>query len=75
MDSRAARVLQVRVALGAKVGARVTLVSSEEQHLLSHIGQSGEVTSLNDDGTISVRWANGDESTVEIVRSRLEVHS
>jgi hypothetical protein len=73
MDSRGSRVLQARVALGGKVGARVTLVSTEEPHLLTKIGEAGEVKSLNDDGTVTVQWDRGDESSVDVLSSHVEV--
>jgi hypothetical protein len=74
VDSRGSRVLQARVALGGKVGARVTLLSTEEPHLLAKIGEAAEVRSLNDDGTITVHWDRGDESSIDVLNSRVEVH-
>jgi hypothetical protein len=74
VDSRGSRVLQARVALGGKVGARVTLLSTDEPHLLAKIGQAAEVMSLNDDGTITVHWDLGDESSIDILNSRVAVH-
>ena len=73
VDARGARVLEVRLALGGKVGVRVTLVSTEEPDLQARIGEEGEVKGLNDDGTITVHWDRGDESTVDVLNSRVEV--
>jgi hypothetical protein len=73
VDVRGARVLEVRLALGGKVGVRVKLVSTEEPDLQARIGEEGEVKGLNDDGTITVRWDRGDESTVDVLNSRVEV--
>ena len=73
MDRRGARVLQVRLALGGKVGARVTLLSTEAQDLLAKIGEAGEVKSLNDDGTISVDWDRGGRSSIDLSNSEVEV--
>ena len=75
MDPRGARVLQVRLALGGKVGARVTLVSTKAQDLLAKIGQAGEVKSLNDDGTIIVDWDSGGRSSVDLSNSEVEVQA
>jgi hypothetical protein len=75
VDSRGARVLQVRLALGGKVGVRITLLSSEEADLLARIGEAGEVKSLNEDGTITVHWDRGDESTIDVLSSHVEVRS
>ena len=75
MDPRGARVLQVRLALGGKVGARVTLLSTEAQDLLAKIGQAGEVKSLNDDGTIIVDWDSGGRSSVDLSNSEVEVQA
>ena len=73
MDPRGARVLQVRLALGGKVGARVTLLSTGAQDLLARIGEAGEVKSLNDDGTISVDWDRGGRSSIDLSNSEVEV--
>ena len=73
MDSRGARVLQVRLALGGKVGARVILLSTEEQDLLAKIGEAGEVARLNDDGTIIVDWDRGGQSKIDLSNSDVEV--
>jgi hypothetical protein len=75
VDSRGSRILQARVALGGKVGARVTLLSTEEPHLLAKIGEAGEVRSINDDGTVTVHWDGGDESSIDVLNSQVEVHS
>jgi hypothetical protein len=75
VDPRGARVLEVRLALGGKVGARVTLISTEESELRARIGEAGEVKGLNEDGTITVRWDRGDESTIDILNSEVDVHS
>ena len=75
MDPRGARVLQVRLALGGKVGARVTLVSTKAQDLLAKIGQAGEVKSLNDDGTIIVDWDSGGWSSIDLSNSEVEVQA
>lgn len=75
MDPRGARVLQVRLALGGKVGARVTLVSTEAQDLLAKIGETGEVKSLNDDGTIIVDWDSGGRSSIDLSNSEVEVRA
>ena len=74
VDSRGSRILQARVALGGKVGALVTLLSTEEPHLLAKIGEAGEVTSLNDDGTVTVHWDRGEESSIDVLNTRVEVH-
>ncbi|HLM37891.1 MAG TPA: hypothetical protein VK287_08945 [Gaiellaceae bacterium] len=74
MDSRGARVLQVRLALGGKVGARVTLLSTHEQGLLTRVGEAGEVKSLNEDGTtITVEWDRGGRSNIDLSNSQVEV--
>jgi len=73
VDPRGARVLQVRLALGGKVGARVTLLSTGAQDLLARIGEAGEVKSLNDDGTISVDWDRGGRSSIDLSNSEVEV--
>jgi len=75
MDPRGARVLQVRIALGGKVGARVTLLSTEAQDLLAKIGKAGEVKSLNDDGTIIVDWDSGGWSSIDLSNSEVEVQA
>jgi len=75
MDPRGARVLQVRVALGGKVGARVTLLSTGAQDLLAKIGEAGEVKSLNDDGTIIVDWDSGGWSSIDLSNSEVEVQA
>jgi hypothetical protein len=74
VDSRGARVLEVRLALGGKVGVRITLRSTEEPDLLARIGEAGEVKSINEDGTITVHWDRGDESTIDVLNSQVEVH-
>jgi hypothetical protein len=74
VDARGARVLEVRLALGGKVGARVTLISTEEPDLRARIGEAGEVKELNEDGTITVRWDRGDESTIDVLNSHVDVH-
>jgi hypothetical protein len=68
-------VLEVRLALGGKVGVRLTLLSTEEPDLRARIGEAGEVKSLNENGTITVQWDRGDKSTVDVLSSRVEVHS
>ncbi len=75
MDPRGARVLQVRLALGGKVGARVTLLSTEAQDLLAKIGEAGEVKSLNDDGTIIVDWDSGGRSSIDLSNSEVQVRA
>ena len=75
MDPRGARVLQVRIALGGKVGARVTLLSTGAQDLLAKIGEAGEVKSLNDDGTIIVDWDSGGGSSIDLSNSEVEVQA
>jgi hypothetical protein len=75
VDARGARVLQVRLALGGKVGARVTLLSTEAQDLLAKIGEAGEVKSLNDDGTIIVDWDSGGRSSIDLSNSEVEVQA
>ena len=75
MDPRGARVLQVRLALGGKVGARVTLVSTKAQDLLAKIGEAGAVKSLNDDGTIIVDWDSGGWSSIDLSNSEVEVQA
>ena len=75
MDPRGARVLQVRLALGGKVGARVTLLSTEAQDLLEKVGAAGEVRSLNDDGTILVDWDSGGQSNINLSNSEVEVQA
>jgi hypothetical protein len=75
VDTRGARVLQVRLALGGKVGARVILRSTEAQDLLAKIGEAGEVKSLNDDGTIIVDWDSGGWSSIDLSNSEVEVHA
>ena len=75
MDPRGARVLQVRIALGGKVGTRVTLLSTEAQDLLAKIGEAGEVKSLNDDGTIIVDWDSGGWSSIDLSNSEVEVQA
>ena len=75
MDPRGARVLQVRLALGGKVGARVTLLSTEAQDLLAKIGEAGEVKSLNDDGTIIVDWDSGGWSSIDLSNSEVKVQA
>jgi Domain of unknown function (DUF4314) len=75
VDPRGARVLQVRIALGGKVGARVTLLSTEAQDLLAKIGEAGEVKSLNDDGTIIVDWDSGGWSSIDLSNSEVEVQA
>jgi hypothetical protein len=61
--------------LGGKVGARVTLVSTEAQDLLAKIGETGEVKSLNDDGTIIVDWDSGGRSSIDLSNSEVEVRA
>jgi hypothetical protein len=61
--------------LGGKVGARVTLRSTEAQDLLAKIGETGEVKSLNDDGTIIVDWDSGDRSSIDLSNSEVEVQA
>jgi hypothetical protein len=61
--------------LGGKVGARVTLLSTETQDLLAKIGETGEVKSLNDDGTILVDWDRGGRSNVDLSNSEVEVQA
>jgi hypothetical protein len=73
VDVRGARVLEVRLALGGKVGVRVKLVSTDEPDLRARIGEAGEVKGLNEDGTITVRWDRGDESTIDVLNSRVEI--
>ena len=75
MDPRGARVLQLRLALGGKVGARVTLLSTEAQDLLEKVGEVGEVKSLNDDGTILVDWDRGGRSNIDLSNSEVEVQA
>ena len=75
MDPRGARVLQVRIALGGKVWAMVTLLSTEAQDLLAKIGEAGEVKSLNDDGTIIVDWDSGGWSSIDLSNSEVEVQA
>jgi hypothetical protein len=75
VDTRGARVLQVRLALGGKVGARVILRSTEAQDLLAKIGEAGEVKSLNDDGTIIVDWDYGGRSSIDLANSEVEVQA
>jgi Domain of unknown function (DUF4314) len=75
VDLRGARVLQVRLALGGKVGARVTLLSTKAQELLVKLGEAGEVRSLNDDGTIIVDWDRGGRSTIDLSNSEVEVQA
>ena len=75
MDPRGARVLQVRLALGGKVGARVTLLSTEAEDLRAKIGEAGEVRSLNDDGTILVDWDRGGRSYIDLSNSEVEVQA
>jgi hypothetical protein len=75
VDPRGSRVLQVRLALGGKVGARVTLRSTEAQDLLGKIGEAGEVRSLNDDGTIVVDWDRGGQSNIDLSNSEVEVQA
>jgi hypothetical protein len=75
VDPRGARVLQVRLALGGKVGARVILRSTEAQDLLAKIGEAGEVKSLNDDGTIIVDWDSGGWSSIDLSNSEVEVQA
>jgi len=75
VDPRGARVLQVRIALGGKVGARVTLLSTGAQDLLAKIGEAGEVKSLNDDGTIIVDWDSGGWSSIDLSNSEVEVQA
>jgi hypothetical protein len=61
--------------LGGKVGARVTLLSTEAQDLLAKIGAAGEVRSLNDDGTIIVDWDYGGRSSIDLSNSEVEVQA
>jgi hypothetical protein len=61
--------------LGGKVGARVTLLSTEAQDLLAKIGEAGEVKSLNDDGTILVDWDYGGRSSIDLSNSEVEVQA
>jgi hypothetical protein len=61
--------------LGGKVGARVTLLSTEAQDLLAKIGEAGEVKSLNDDGTIIVDWDYGGRSSIDLSNSEVEVQA
>lgn len=61
--------------MGGKVGARVTLVSTEAQDLLAKIGETGEVKSLNDDGTIIVDWDSGGRSSIDLSNSEVEVRA
>jgi hypothetical protein len=61
--------------LGGKVGARVTLLSTEAQDLLAKIGEAGEVKSLNDDGTILVDWDSGGWSSIDLSNSEVEVRA
>jgi hypothetical protein len=75
VDTRGSRVLEVRLALGGKVGVRVTLLSTEEPDLRARIGEAGEVKSINENGTVTVDWDRGDESTIDVLNSRVEVHS
>jgi hypothetical protein len=75
VDSQGARVLKVRLALGGKVGARVTLLSTETQDLLTMIGEAGEVASINQDGTITVDWDRGGRSSINLSNSEVEVHA
>jgi hypothetical protein len=75
VDPRGARVLQVRLALGGKVGTRVTLLSTDAQDLLAKIGEAGEVKSLNDDGTIIVDWDSGGWSSIDLSNSEVEVQA
>ena len=75
MDARGARVLQLRLALGGKVGARVTLLSTQAQDLLARVGEAGEVRSLNDDGTILVVWDRGGRSKIDLSNSEVEVQA
>ena len=75
MDARGARVLQLRLALGGKVGARVTLLSTRAQDLLARVGEAGEVRSLNDDGTILVVWDRGGRSKIDLSNSEVEVQA
>ena len=60
--------------MGGKVGVRVKLVSTEEPDLRARIGETAEVKRLNDDGTVTVGWDRGDESTVDVLNSHIEVH-
>jgi putative heme degradation protein len=69
------RVLQVRLALGGKVGATVTLLSTEAQDLLTRIGEVGEVRSINQDGTITIDWDRGGRSRINLSDSEVEVHA
>jgi hypothetical protein len=61
--------------LGGKVGVRVTLLSTEEPDLRARIGEAGEVKSINENGTVTVDWDRGDESTIDVLNSHVEVHS
>jgi hypothetical protein len=61
--------------LGGKVGARVTLLSTEAHDLLAKIGEGGEVKSLNDDGTIIVDWDSGGWSSIDLSNSEVEVQA
>jgi hypothetical protein len=61
--------------LGGKVGARVTLLSTRAQDLLAKIGETGEVKSLNDDGTIIVDWDYGGRSSIDLSNSEVEVQA
>lgn len=74
MSSQGSRVLQVRLALGGKVGTRVTLISTEVQDLLTRIGQGGEVRSINEDGTITVEWERGGLSNINVWKNEVQVH-
>ncbi|MDP9232809.1 MAG: hypothetical protein M3O73_08600 [Actinomycetota bacterium] len=53
----------------------MTLLSTEEPDLLARIGEAGEVKSINENGTVTVDWDRGDESTIDVLNSRVEVHS
>jgi hypothetical protein len=61
--------------LGGKVGARVTLLSTGAQDLRAKIGETGEVKSLNDDGTIIVDWDYGGRSSIDLSNSEVEVQA
>jgi hypothetical protein len=74
LSSQGSRVLQVRLALGGKVGTSVTLISTEVQDLLTRIGQGGEVRSINEDGTITVEWERGGLSNINVWKSEVQVH-